>query len=132
MDFTDFETLDFRQNRNCGRRTNQNELLVHMRGRQACTVDLNRQFAETVADMKYLVVKRQKQTNADYLVFNNDEGMTIRFLTKNKRVYVGCKDLVTYLVKKYGNGRDKFYLKFGENISDTSDQVVCQILGTRK
>ena len=103
MEYLEFETLNFIQR---GRRKigliPKNVFTITSNGKNSVRAMFSRELTDEIERFKFLVVKRNPMTMQDYLVFNNDSGMSIIFSKTDKRASISCKDFCLYLQNKYG------------------------------
>lgn len=89
----------------------------------------SRELTEEIERFKFLVVKRNPMTMQDYLVFNNDSGMSIIYSKTDKRASISCKDFCLYLQNKYGKGDTYFRMKISDDKSNSSSYATYEIVG---
>lgn len=89
MEYLEFETLNFIQR---GRRKigliPKNVFTITSNGKNSVRAMFSRELTEEIERFKFLVVKRNPMTMQDYLVFNNDSGMSIIYSKTDKRASI--------------------------------------------
>ena len=130
MDYLKFETLDFIQRGGrSSARVPKNVFTITSCGKQAVKVMFSRELTEEIEQFKFLSVKRNPITTQDYLIFNNDTGMSISYSKADKRAAISCKDFCSYLQNKYGKGEKCFRMELSENKSNSSFYATYEIIG---
>ena len=130
MEYLEFETLNFIQR---GRRKigliPKNVFTITSNGKNSVRAMFSRELTYEIERFKFLVVKRNPMTMQDYLVFNNDSGMSIIFSKTDKRASISCKDFCLYLQNKYGKGETHFRMKISDDKSNSSSYATYEIVG---
>lgn len=129
MDYLKFETLDFKQKKGGGGvLLPKNIFSVTTNGKKAAKVRFSKGLTEEVEQFKFLSVKRNPITFQDYLIFNNDNGMDVRYGKKDIRAGVTCNEFVQYLIRKYGGGETHFRIMISENKSNSHLYATYEII----
>ena len=129
MEYLEFETLNFIQR---GRKIGiipKNVFTITSNGKNSVRAMFSRELTDEIEQFKFLVVKRNPITMQDYLLFNNDSGMSIIYSKTDKRASISCKDFCLYLQNKYGKGDTHFRIKISDNMSNSSSYATYEIVG---
>ena len=130
MEYLEFETLNFiqRERRKIGI-IPKNVFTIKKKKKNSVRAMFSRELTYEIEQFKFLVVKRNPITMQDYLLFNNDSGMSIIYSKTYKRASISCKDFCLYLQNKYGKGDTHFRIKISDNMSNSSSYATYEIVG---